>query len=151
MVVIVEERPAIASVDFTGAKEFEKAALIKSLKDVGLGEGRIYDRALLDRAEHEFKIQYLSHGLYGVQITTTITPVERNRVAVNFTIDEVKSPYQPDQILFGNKAFSDKKAGLNVIKCAAGGLPGIPDDQYSRKLTGDLVSPEVVISKIALY
>lgn len=63
LVVIVEERPAIASVDFTGAKEFDKEMLIKSLKDVGLGEARIYDRALVDRAEQELKRQYMSRGL----------------------------------------------------------------------------------------
>ena len=51
LVVIVEERPAIASVEFTGTKEFDKDMLVKSMKDVGLGEARIYDRALLDRAE----------------------------------------------------------------------------------------------------
>ncbi len=140
LVVIVEERPAIASVDFTGAKEFEKAALIKSLKDVGLGEGRIYDRSLLDRAEQELKRQYLSHGLYGVQITTTITPVERNRVAVNFTVDEGEVARIKQIKFVGNKAFSDKTL-LDVIKLRT---PGwftwyTKADQYSKeKMTGDL-------------
>ena len=108
-VVIVEERPAIASVDFTGAKEFDKEMLIKSLKDVGLGEARIYDRALVDRAEQELKRQYMSRGLYGVQITTTITPVERNRVAVNFTVDEGEVSRIKEIKFVGNKAFSDKE------------------------------------------
>ncbi|MGN0918720.1 MAG: POTRA domain-containing protein, partial [Oxalobacter sp.] len=83
LVVIVQERPAIASVDFTGAKEFDKEALLNSMKDVGLGPARIYDHSLVDRAEQEIKRQYLSRGLYGVDISTTVTPVERNRVAIN--------------------------------------------------------------------
>src|SRR4051812_35634933 len=88
LVVLVEERPAIASVEFTGTKEFDKDQLTKSLKEVGLGESRIYDKALVDRAEQELKRQYLSRGLYGVQVTTTVTPIERNRVAITFAVDE---------------------------------------------------------------
>src|ERR687889_412813 len=51
LVVLVEERPAIAAVEFSGTKEFDKDTLTKALKDIGLGESRIYDKALLDRAE----------------------------------------------------------------------------------------------------
>src|SRR3569833_2456945 len=60
LVVSVVERPAIASVEFSGIKEFDKDQLTKALKDIGLGESRIYDKALLDRAEQELKRQYLS-------------------------------------------------------------------------------------------
>ena len=49
LVVSVEERPAIASVEFTGTKEFEKDKLRKALKDLGLGESRILDKSLVDR------------------------------------------------------------------------------------------------------
>ena len=77
---MVEERPAIAGVEFSGIKEFDKEVLTKALKEIGLGESRIFDKALVDRAEQELKRQYLSRGLYGVQITSTVTPIERNRV-----------------------------------------------------------------------
>ena len=86
--MIVEERPAIASVEFTGTKEFDKDMLVKSLKDVGLGEARSYDRARRDRADQELKRQYMSRGLYDIKITTTVSPVERIRVAIIFTVDE---------------------------------------------------------------
>lgn len=142
LVVIVEERPAIASVDFTGAKEFDKEMLIKSLKEVGLGEARIYDHALVDRAEQELKRQYMSRGLYGVQITTTITPVERNRVAVNFIVDEGEASRIKEIKFVGNHAFSDKEL-MDHIKLRT---PGwftwyTRADQYSKeKLTGDIES-----------
>ena len=51
VVVIVEERPSVAEVEFVGAKEFDKDVLIKALRDIGLADGRPFDRALLDRAE----------------------------------------------------------------------------------------------------
>ena len=87
VVVIVEERPVIAAIDFVGLKEFEKDTLVKSLKDFGIGEG-LPDKALADRAEQELKRQYLTRSLYGAEVVTTVTPQERNRVNVTFTITE---------------------------------------------------------------
>ncbi|MEY2843037.1 MAG: outer membrane protein assembly factor BamA, partial [Pseudomonadota bacterium] len=73
VVVVVEERPVISRVEFVGTREFEKDALVKALKDVGVGEGQPFDRALADRAEQELKRQYLTRSLYGVEVVTTIT------------------------------------------------------------------------------
>ncbi|RJF95402.1 outer membrane protein assembly factor BamA [Noviherbaspirillum saxi] len=142
LVVMVEERPAIAAVEFSGTKEFEKDALTKALKDIGLGESRIYDKALVDRAEQELKRQYLSRGLYGVQITTTVTPIERNRVNVSFAVDEGEVSRIKQINIIGNKAFPEKEllALLNLR------TPGwftwyTKADQYSKqKLTGDIES-----------
>src|SRR5262245_19594101 len=88
VVVIVEERPVIQTVTFTGLKEFDKDQLMKSLKVSGIGEGLPFDKALVDRAEQEIKRQYLSRSLYGAEVVTTVTPVERNRVNVTFTMTE---------------------------------------------------------------
>jgi len=88
MVVVLQERPAIAQLEFVGLKEFEKDVILKALKETGIAEGRIFDRALLEKAEQELKRQYLTRGKYGVNITTTVTPLERNRVGVNFNIEE---------------------------------------------------------------
>jgi outer membrane protein insertion porin family len=140
LVVMLEERPAIASVEFTGTKEFEKAQLVKSLKELGLGEGRILDKALVDRAEQELKRQYLSRGLYGVQITTTVTPIERNRVNVSFVVDEGEAAKIRQINIVGNKAFKQEDL-LDQIKLTT---PGwftwyTKADQYSKqKLAGDI-------------
>ncbi len=140
LVVMLEERPAIASVEFSGTKEFEKAQLIKSLKELGLGEGRILDKALVDRAEQELKRQYLSRGLYGVQITTTVTPIERNRVNVSFVVDEGDAAKIRQINIVGNKAFKQSDL-LDQIKLTT---PGwftwySKNDQYSKqKLAGDI-------------
>ena len=53
LVVVVEERPTIADVEFSGTKEFDKDVLKKALRDIGLADGRPYDKALVDRAEQE--------------------------------------------------------------------------------------------------
>ena len=88
VVVIVEERPIIGAVDFVGIKEFDKDTLRKALKDIGLSEGRSYDKALTDRAEQELKRQYINKSLYGAEVITTVTPSDRNRVNLNFTVVE---------------------------------------------------------------
>jgi outer membrane protein insertion porin family len=142
LVVLVEERPAIASVEFTGTKEFEKDMLTKALKDVGIGESRIFDKASVDRAEQELKRQYLSRGLYGVQITTTVTPIERNRVTINFVVDEGEIARIKQISIVGNKAFSDKDLrGLMAISTPTWFSWYSKADQYSKqKLTGDIES-----------
>lgn len=140
LVVQVEERPAIAGVEFSGTKEFDKEQLTKALKDIGLGESRIYDKALLDRAEQELKRQYLSRGLYGVQITTTVTPIERNRVTINFAVNEGDVSRIRQINIVGNKAFTDKQLRSELKLTTPGWFTWYTKaDQYSKqKLSGDI-------------
>ena len=139
-VVIVEERPVIANIDFVGMKEFEKDALIKSLKDFGIGEGLPFDKSLADRAEQELKRQYLTRSLYGAEIVTTVTPQERNRVNVTFTISE-GSPSKIREIrIVGNKVFSESTL-KGLFELNDGGWLNfyLKGDRYSRaKLNADL-------------
>ena len=107
VVVIVEERPTIANVDFAGTKEFDKEALQKMLREVGLAEGRPFDKALADRAEQELKRQYINRSLYGVEVVTTVTPIERNRVNLTFTVTEGDTAKIREMSIVGNKAFSE--------------------------------------------
>lgn len=140
LVVLVEERPAISSVDFTGTKEFEKDMLVKALSEIGVAQTRIFDKASVDRAEQELKRQYLSHGLYGVKITTTVTPIERNRVTIMFNVDEGDVAKIKGINIVGNKAFSDKQLRQLLELRPSGWFTWYSKaDQYSKqKLTGDL-------------
>jgi outer membrane protein insertion porin family len=107
LIVVVEERPTIADLNFVGTKEFDKDNLIKSLKDVGLATGRAYDKALADRAEQELKRQYVSRSLYGAEVVTTVTPIERNRVNLTFTVLEGEVAKIKNLRIIGAKAFSE--------------------------------------------
>lgn len=139
-VVIVEERPVIARVEFVGTKEFDKDALIKSLKDVGIGEGQPFDRALADRAEQELKRQYLSRSLYGVEVVTNITPTDRNRVVVTFNVTEGEVTKIKDIRITGNSAFSESTLISQMDLTTGGWLTWYTkSDQYARsKLNADL-------------
>ena len=108
LVVYVEERPAIASIDFSGMKEFEPDTVRKVLREVGMAEGRIFDRALLESTELEMKRQYLSRGLYAAEIQTTVTPLERNRVGINIAVTEGEVAKIRGINLVGAKAFSER-------------------------------------------
>ncbi len=109
LVVVVEERPTVASVEFVGTKEFDKDVLVKSLRDIGLADGRPFDKAQLDRAEQELKRQYINRSLYAAQVVTTVTPIERNRVNLTFTVTEGEPAKISEIHIVGNKVFDESK------------------------------------------
>ncbi|MBC7716508.1 MAG: outer membrane protein assembly factor BamA [Pseudorhodobacter sp.] len=142
VVVIVEERSVIAAIDFAGLKEFDKETLTKSLKDFGIGEGQPFDKALADRAEQELKRQYLTRSLYGAEVVTTVTPQERNRVNVTFTVTEGTVARISEIRIVGNSAFSESTL-KNLFDLNDGGWLNFytKADRYSRaKLNADLES-----------
>ncbi|MGN4224774.1 POTRA domain-containing protein, partial [Burkholderia gladioli] len=106
VIVQVQERPAISSIDFTGIKEFDKDNLTKALRAVGLSQGRYYDKSLVDKAEQELKRQYLTRGYYAAEVTTTVTPVDANRVSILFSVAEGPSAKIRQINFIGNKTFS---------------------------------------------
>ena len=140
LVLIVEERPNIAQVEFIGTKEFDKDVLRKALRDIGLAEGRPFDKALADRAEQELKRQYVNRSLYGAEIITTITPADRNRVNLSFTVVEGDLAKIKEMRVVGSKAFNESKL-LDQFDQGTGNWLSwyTKSDRYSRtKLNADL-------------
>jgi outer membrane protein insertion porin family len=140
LVVAVQERPTISSLSFSGNKEFDTDTIKKALKDIGIGEARIFDRSALERAEQELKRQYITRGKYAANIQTTVTPQERNRVAVNFTIDEGESAKIARINIVGTKAFTEKQLLSEMTLTTPGWFTWYTkNDQYSKqKLSADL-------------
>jgi outer membrane protein insertion porin family len=139
-IIIVDERSIIGTVTFVGLKEFDKEPLTKSLRDAGIGEGLPFDRALVDRAEQEIKRQYLSRSLYGAEVVTTITPLERNRVNVTFTMTEGDAAKIADIRIVGATVFSERTL-LDLFELTPTGWFTwySKTDRYSRtKLNADL-------------
>jgi outer membrane protein insertion porin family len=140
LVVIVEERPTVADVSFTGAKEFDKEVLAKALREVGLNEGRPFDKSLADRAEQELKRQYINRSLYGAEVVTTVTPIERNRVNLNFNVVEGDVAKIKDIRIVGAKAFSESSL-RGLFDLDTGGWLSwyTKSDRYARtKLNADI-------------
>ena len=140
LIVFLVERPAISQIDINGAKEFTKENLKDGLKATGISEAKIFDRSILDRAEKEIKRQYTSRGFYSAKVTTTVTPIERNRISLTFTIDEGEVSKIVDINIIGASAFSESTL-LKEFELSTGGWFSwfTKDDQYSKqKLSGDL-------------
>ena len=140
LVVAVQERPTISTLSFVGNKEFDTDTIKKALKDIGLSEARIFDRSALDRAEQELKRQYITRGLYAAKVQTTVTPQERNRVAVNFTIDEGSASRIERINIIGTKAYDEKDLLKQMSLTTPNWLSWYTkNDQYSKqKLQADL-------------
>ena len=140
LVVRIIERPAVATIETHGIKAFDKEGVEKSLRDVGLAEGRIFDQATLDRADQELRRQYLARGYYGVKIKTTATPLERNRVRITIGVDEGRASSIASIRFNGNRLF-DSEELLDQMQL---GMPNwfswyTKRDLYSReKLAADL-------------
>jgi outer membrane protein insertion porin family len=140
LVVIVEERPSISEVEWVGLKEFDKDVLIKALKEVGIAEGRPFDKALADKAEQELKRQYITRSLYGAEVVTTVTPVERNRVKLTFTVTEGGPSKIKEIRITGSQTFSEDNLKDQFNLDVGGWLSWYTkSDRYSRtKLNADL-------------
>lgn len=140
LVVIVEERPNVAGVSFSGIKEFSDDVLKNVLRDIGLTEGRPFDKALADRAEQELKRQYINRSYYGAEVVTTVTPTERNRVNLNFSVTEGEIARIKEIRIVGNQAYSESTLrGLFDLDTGNWLSWYTKSDRYSRaKLNADI-------------
>ncbi len=142
LVVLVKERPTVASVEIDGVKDFPKDQLKDNLKYVGLAEGRIFDKSALEKSGNELKRQYIARGKYSVVVKTTVKDLPRNRVAVSFNVEEGSASKIRRINIVGNQTFSEDDL-LDVIQLTTPGLFSwfTKNDQYSKqKLSADLES-----------
>ncbi|RKZ37425.1 MAG: outer membrane protein assembly factor BamA, partial [Gammaproteobacteria bacterium] len=142
LVVFLTERPSVSSIDFSGNKDVETEDLLDSLKDVGFAVGRVFNRSTFERVEQELRNLYFSQGKYGVKIESTITPLERNRVGVNFDISEGQVAKIKQINIVGNQVFEEDDL-LDEFKLSTTRFLSFftKSDQYSKqKLAADLES-----------
>ncbi len=140
LVITVQERSAIAKIDFSGNKSFPSDKMTEGLKQIGISEGLIFDKSQLDRAEQEIKRQYLAQGKYGATVKTVVSPLERNRVAVRFEIEEGIVAKIRDINIVGNNIFTTEDLRAELLLTTPNWMSWWnKDDQYSKqKLTADL-------------
>src|SRR3989338_3529939 len=140
LIVLVRERPSIASIELNGIKDFPKDQLKDNMKYAGLAEARIFDKGALDKAVQELKRQYVARGKYGVSVKTTVSELERNRVGIVFNVAEGEVSKIKKINLVGNRAYEEDEL-LDMMKLST------PDwmswfsknDQYSKpKLSADM-------------
>ena len=140
LIVNVTERPSVAKVVLEGNKDIKKDDLTEALKKIGLAEGKVYNKQMLDKVEQELRRQYFSHGKYGLKIKTEVTELSRNRVAIRIEISEGKVAKIKEINIVGNKAFTNEQIKKDFELSPTNFLSFYTkDDQYSKqKLSGDL-------------
>lgn len=140
LVVTVQERSSIAQIDLSGNKSVPSDKMLEGLKQIGIANGQIFDKATLDRAEQEIKRQYLAQGKYAATVKTTSSPLERNRVAVRFDIVEGAVSKIRNINIVGNRAYSTDDLRAEFLLTTPNWMSWWnKNDQYSKqKLNADL-------------
>lgn len=115
LVIFVKERPAIAAFAIEGNKKVGGDELNESLKNLGLTEGELFKRELLDGVEQELRRQYYANGYYDVEVKTTVEPLPNNRVDLKIKVTEGKVTTIRDINILGNVVFS-RDTLLDVFK-----------------------------------
>lgn len=140
LIVLVRERPSIASIQVNGVKDFPKDQIKDNMKYAGLAEARIFDKGALDKATQDLKRQYTARGKYGVTVSTNVTELERNRVSIVFNVVEGEVSKIKQINIVGNQSYKEQEL-LDLMKLST------PDwmswfsksDQYSKqKLSADM-------------
>ena len=139
LIVKVKERPSISEVNFTGNSDIDSKTLEGALEDIGIVQGRIYNRSLLEKLTQELERVYFSQGKYGIRIDTEITELDQNRVDIDIKISEGQVALIRQVNVIGNQVFDDETL-LDELELGVPGAFSISDaDEYSRpKLNADL-------------
>ncbi len=140
LIVNVVERPSIAKILLEGNKDMSSDDLLDALKKIGLAEGKVFNRQVLDKVEQELRRQYFSRGKYGVKIDTDVTPLTRNRVGIRIVISEGRVAKIKQINIVGNHAFEEDDL-LDEFELSTSNWLSFytKDDQYSKqKLSADL-------------
>jgi outer membrane protein insertion porin family len=134
LVITVIERPTIGQLKITGNSVIPTDKLTTVMKSVDVAEGRVYNRAILDRIKQSLLNQYYQLGRYNARINVEVTPLERNRVLVKIDISEGLVAKIRHINIIGNKTFPEKK----LVKQLTISTPGLftfftQTDQYSQE------------------
>ncbi len=140
LVIVVQERPAIAAIALSGNKAIKDEDMYPVLADIGLAQGEVYQPQSLDRIKQELVRQYFSQGRYAVEVDSRVVELDRNRVRISINIKEGKTAEIKHINIVGNTLFSDKEIRTEFeAKIPPFWKFWSKDDQYSReKLSGDL-------------
>lgn len=140
LVIQVKERPTIGKVDITGKTSVSKKTLLESFKGVGLSQGEVFNRSILDSIQESMQNRLYERGNYGAKVTTDVTPMSDNRVAVTLHVSEGSVATIKDIKIVGNKAFYSWVLSNQMTLTATRPWSIVTkSDEYSReKLDADL-------------
>ncbi len=140
LVITVVERPSIANIDIEGNKAISTDDLMKGLKQSGLAEGEVFQRATLEGVRNELLRQYVAQGRYSAAVDAEVVAQPRNRVGLKIRIDEGEVAAIKHINVVGNSVFDQAELDDQFTLKTSNWLSFFKnDDKYAReKLSGDL-------------
>ena len=140
VIIIVNEKPIVSTITFHGTEAMQPEKLKEGMLQMNVGEGLLFNEATLKRVENEIKKQYLNLGLYSATVKAKVTPQERNRIAIDFYVNEGSTARIKEVKIIGLTKFDeDDLLSLLALKPTNFLSWWNKDDRYSRQiLTGDL-------------
>ncbi|SEP76936.1 Beta-barrel assembly machine subunit BamA [Solimonas aquatica] len=139
LIIKVQERPAISTFKIEGNDKIGGDELKKSLKNMGLADGELFRRDLLDGVEQELRRQYYANGYYDVGIESKVTEEPNNRVSINIKVTEGTVTKITNINIIGNKVFSTDELLKQFDLKETNWVPFQRSDRYSKQsLSGDL-------------
>src|SRR5215470_10926599 len=140
LVIVVLERPTIAEFKFSGNKDIKDDDLKKSLTNIGLAQGKTFDRSVLEEVTRELTEEYYGRGKYGAKVTPMVEDIGDNKVRVTIKIVEGDAAKIREVNIVGNTSFTDKEI-LSGFELKTGNWLSFikKNDRYSKQsLEGDL-------------
>ncbi len=105
LIVQVVERSTIGSITVVGNNEIAGDKMKDLLKEIGLVKGQVYQRSSLEILKKNLKQAYNARGKYNARITSKVTSLTENRVAINVIISEGRVSRIKDIKIIGNHDF----------------------------------------------
>ncbi len=134
LIIKVEERPTIGQLKISGNSVIPTDKLTSVMKTMDIAEGRVYNRAMLERIKLSLLNQYYELGRYNARVDVTTQPMERNRVLVNIDISEGLVAKIRNINIIGNKVYSEKTLQKQLTISTSGLLTFITQkDRYSQE------------------
>lgn len=134
LIIKVIERPTIGQLKISGNSAISKEKLTTVMRSVDVAEGRVYNRAVLEKIKQSLLNQYYELGKYNARVDVTVSQMERNRVLVNIEISEGVVTKVRNINIIGNHAFSEFRLRKQLELTTPGLLTIITQsDRYSQE------------------
>ncbi len=140
LVLVIKERPSIASFSIEGNKDIKTEDLMSSLRNIGMSRGRTFDRSVLDNLTSFLREQYYDRGKYGVVIKTDVQDRPNNTVGISIEVKEGDRAKIRQVNIIGNYNYDEDEVREGFELDTANWLSWIrQDDRYSKEaMIGDL-------------
>ena len=109
LIIQLKEKPIISIINIIDNKIVEDDDIFTALDNVGISRARPFDKNIFDKVEQELTRLYFDRGRYNAKISSKVTNLERNRVAIDLIVKEGDASRIRKIAFIGNKNFSSEK------------------------------------------